>query len=132
MIYFGSDRQKSEFNFLSFRLRAIFYMISAIASEKFKCHVIVTDCLRSKHEDNELGGVGIHPTGRALDFNLCTETRVRLHDTQQTDALLEFVNTLIPYGSGRYKTLVYHNVKGLHFHLQVSWNKSTEILEVTC
>lgn len=114
---------------MSNRLRAILYMIAAVVYARWNYCLMVTDCLRSDAEDQSFGGVGIHPTGRAVDFNFCDTVGERIHHPERTEQLKELVNGLIPYGYGHYKTLIYHDVAGLHFHLQVSRNKTTELTE---
>ena len=127
LIRFKTDRQQHEWSRLDIRLRMIACMIAGYVIEKYGLFMIVTDCLRLKEEDDVLGGVGIHPLGRALDFNLCQEDGTRVYDPEITEGILEIINRHIPYGKKPYNTIKFHDVAGEHFHLQVNAFKHTKI-----
>lgn len=129
MIFFKSDRQKEEFRKLDVRLKLLFFAIMGLVFHRQKYYIIVTDCWRSHEEDNQFGGIGIHCCNRALDFNFCNENKERIYDTEFAGFLCEKFNKLVPYGYGNYPTLLYHKVKGDHFHLQVSREDKTCILK---
>lgn len=122
MIAFKTEQEKTELQKLDARVRLILLAIAGIAWLGKKYHVIVTDCLRSKEEDEKFGGVGIHPSGRAVDFNFCDDELHRVFDGEYAARLEEIVNAHFPYdGRGKYRTLIHHDIgAGMHFHLQVN------------
>lgn len=122
MIYFKTERQRNEFvERIDARVRAVVLIFSGFAKMERGYDVVITDCLRTKEEDAKWGGVGIHVTGRAVDLNFCNSQMLRIFDQGYADALIDEVNNIIPYGSLRYKTVLYHDVGGGgHFHLQVN------------
>ena len=132
MIFYKTFEERQEFKQLNIRVKALLHMVASMVWSKKRYCVIVTDCLRTTEEDKALGGVGIHPTGRAIDFNFCDLNQERIFDSAFSVQLMDEINTVIPYGYGHYKTLIFHDVgAGDHFHLQVSRNRSTEILDKT-
>lgn len=130
MIYYKTERQRSEFKLLDIRLQFIFWSVASVAYERKKYHTIVTECIRTKQEDEQYGGVGIHVIRRALDFNFCKDEtdEGRIIDKEFTEWICDFVNNYIPYGYGKFKTILFHTVgAGKHFHLQVSRKIKTTI-----
>ena len=129
MIYFKTEEEQEEFWKLDTRLRLLLYMIEEyiLGLNEGVDGVLVTDALRTKHEDNALGAVGIHPTGRALDFVLVDVDKKRVTKPTLVSKILSVINNHVLYNSGPYKTLIYHDVgHGAHFHLQV--NRSGETI----
>jgi hypothetical protein len=122
MIYYKTERQRNEFvDRIDARIRAVVLIFSGFAEMERGYDVIITDCLRTKKEDDKWGGVGIHVTGRAVDLNFCNNQKMRILDQGYADQLISQINNIIPYGSMRYKTVLYHDVGGGgHFHLQVN------------
>ena len=130
MIYYKTERQRSEFRLLDIRLQFIFYAVASLAYERKKYHTIVTDCIRTRQEDEGYGGVGIHVVKRALDFNFCRDgtDEGRIIDIKFTEWICDFVNDYVSYGYGKYKTIIFHDVGfAEHFHLQVSRKIKTTI-----
>ena len=127
LIRFKTDRQQGEWSRLDMRLRMILCIVAAYVSEKYGLYVVITDCIRTPEEDEVLNASGIHVLARALDFNLCKEDGSRVYDSEIVDGILELINKHVPYGKGKIRTLIFHNVVGDHFHLQVNGFKHTKI-----
>ncbi len=130
MIFFKTIEEKNEFPKLDRRVMALLFVVTGLAWFEKEYHIIVTECLRTKKEDEKYGSVGIHQTGRAVDFNFCRENLERIQDPVYAERIMTRINETAPYGSGPYQSLIHHDIGyGAHFHLQVNPFGKTEIFK---
>lgn len=83
----------------------------------------ITSIFRTKEEDEELEGHGVHPAWRALDIRTSDEKPEAVED------VVNFVNSRWHYDPVRPRLVVAYakpHGTGPHIHLQVSW-ATTEV-----
>jgi hypothetical protein len=132
MIFFKTKNEYDEFPTLDNRIKMVLFVFAGLAWMEKNFNVIVTDCLRTKQDDQALGITGPDPhiDGRAVDVNFCDDNWGRIFDDEYAARLAEIMNKTIPYGIATYPTVFYHDQGlGKHFHLQVNPHYETKILK---
>ena len=131
MIQFKTDRQRTEWNDISGRLKQMIEMLSIFRYLRYNKEMVITELMRTQEEQDELYGKkadketrekynkkpwsSVHQFGRGAD--------VRTHDWERNEVrdALFILNTIVyDVSRPRTKTAIHHDIgTGEHIHIQV-------------
>ena len=117
MILFKTLRIESHWLQVHPDIRKILYWLSGYLQQTQGIDVMVTDLIRTREEQRALypdepDKRSVHEFWRGAD--------IRSEDIEDPKALESYINYTWPYGKGRIKTAIHHDVgRGDHIHIQV-------------
>jgi len=129
------------------RLKLLALAVAGYVDRHFKRDVVVTEIYRTEAEQraiypNDPKTKSVHQFGRGIDFGIRAYPAGELDPWPRPESLavpaLEpgeiaridaFFSALLSYDDERpdFDSMVHHNVKGDHLHLQVSWRPTTRL-----
>ena len=114
MLYFKEYKMREEFDLTDRSLQKIVNTISVIIDVLFEAKTTITSVFRDDPDS-------VHYYYRAVDI------RSRELTSRQCQKLVTVVNTIFPYGKGRFETMLHHDAgSGWHFHVQVKSDGDAE------
>lgn len=109
------------------RLQFIIFAIAGYVWHKFGIHITLTELMRDKKTQMKLYPdieyvMSVHEQGRGADI------RTRDFLKEEITQIVDFINNNVFYGKVSKKVATYHDVKGLHIHLQVGYSDKVRLL----
>jgi len=119
---------EQEFKFrIDNRLQFIIYAVAGFVWDNFGVHITLTELLRDEKTQRRLYPdreyiISVHEVGRGADI------RTRDFTKEEIDKIVEFVNYNVYYGKEDKEVAIYHDVKGLHLHIQIGYYDKVRLL----
>ena len=128
MLIFRESKLRKEFDQLHPALQKILYWLSGWAERNTSAkNIEITHLFRTQAEQDDIYGDNddyrLHPWKSVHQYSRGADISVRSFRAQGDDPELicSLINTEFPYGDGKHRTALYHQVgnRGKHIHLQV-------------
>ncbi len=120
---------EQEFDKLDNRIRFIAYALEGYVRCEFKKELMATEILRDEETQREYypddpDKVSVHQFWRGIDF--------RSHDftEDEINKIVEFLNSNVYYGKDGVVVCIYHDVKGIHLHVQVGHEDKVRLKKI--